>query len=364
MKLSDIATALGAKLAGDGDADARRVVHPSEAREATDLALAMERETLALLAGSPAGVAVVAEGSVPPEGAALRGWIEVARPRYAMAGLLELFARPVRTVPGVHPSAVVEPSAMLGRDVSIGPFVYIGANAVVGDGSAILSHTTVGTDARIGRDCLVHPGVRIGERVVLGDRVIVHQNASLGADGFSFVTPERGSVEQARTSGVIKTTNTVLTRINSIGSVAIGDDVEIGACTAIDRGTVSDTRIGRGTKIDDLVMIGHNVVVGENCMLCGQVGIAGSAKIGNRVVLAGQVGVADHVSIGDDSVVGGGSGVGQNVPPKSVVIGYPALPRAEKIEEYMYLKRLRTMHEDIRALKRRVKAVESAGEKR
>lgn len=364
MKLGDIATALGAKLVGDGDAVVQRVVHPAEAQAATDLVLAMERQTLALLVGTPARAAVVAENTAPPEGAGLKGWIEVARPRYAMAGLLELFARPVRTVPGIHPSAVVEPTAQLGRDVSIGPFVYVGAGAAVGDGTAILSHVTIGTDARIGSDCLIHPGARIGERVTVGNRAIVHQNASLGADGFSFVTPERGSVEHARTVGTIKATNVILTRINSIGSVVIGDDVEVGACTAIDRGTVSDTKIGNGTKIDDLVMIGHNVVVGENCMLCGQVGIAGSVRIGNRVVLAGQVGVADHVSIGDDVVVAGGSGVAQDIPAKSVMIGYPAMTRTQKMEEYIYLKRLRAMHDDIRELKRRVKAVESAGEKR
>ena len=363
MKLSDIATALGARFVGDGDAPVARVVHPAEARDATDLALAMEREMLELLSNSAAGAAVVAEGTLPPSGATLRGWIEVKRPRYAMAGLLELFARPVRAVPGVHSSAVVEPGATLGRNVSIGPFVYIGADVVLGDGCTILSHVTIAADARLGDECLIHPGVRIGERVVLGDRVIVHQNASLGADGFSFVTPERGSVEHARAVGVIKATNQILTRINSIGSVVVGNDVEIGACTAIDRGTVSDTRIGDGTKIDDLVMIGHNVVVGQNCMLCGQVGLAGSVRIGNRVVLAGQVGVADHIRIGDDSVIAGGSGVAQNVPPKSVMVGYPAMTKAQKTEEYLYLKRLRAMHDDIRELKRRAKAVESAVEK-
>src|SRR3546814_8918202 len=127
-----------------------------------------------------------------------------------------------------------------------------------------MPQATVGAEARIGADCLIHPGARIGERVVVGDRVIIHHNASIGADGFSFVTPEPGSVETAKASGRVEATNTALVRINSIGTVILGDDVEVGACTAIDRGTVSATRIGNNTKIDDLVMIGHNCIVGEN----------------------------------------------------------------------------------------------------
>ncbi len=359
MQLSEIAEALRASLVGDGSIEIARVVHPSEATGADDLALAMETEALAQLSRSAARAAVVAEGADVPNGA-VDGYIVVSRPRYAMAGLTQLFNRPVHAPPGIHPTAVVERGAELGAEVSIGAHVYVGPDTRIGAGTILMAQVTVGAGARIGKGCLLHPGVRIGERVVIGERVIIHHNASIGADGFSFVTPERGSVESAKATGRVEATNVAIVRINSIGTVEIADDVEIGACTSIDRGTVSATRIGRNTKIDDLVMIGHNVVIGENCMICGQVGIAGSTRIGDRVVLAGQVGVADHIEIGDDVVIGAGSGVGRDVPAKSVYLGYPAMPKQEVMRQLLALRRLESLFSDIADLKKRVKAVESS----
>jgi UDP-3-O-[3-hydroxymyristoyl] glucosamine N-acyltransferase len=210
---------------------------------------------------------------------------------------------------------------------------------------------------------LFHPGVRIGDRVIVGDRVILHHNASIGADGFSFVTPEPGSVEAAKSTGRVEATNTALRRIHSLGAVVLGDDVEVGANSAIDRGTLSDTRIGRHTKIDNLVQIGHNVTVGEMCMLCGQVGIAGSARIGNRVVLAGQVGVGDHIKIGDDAVVAAKSAVGTDVAPRTVVMGIPAVPRDRAIDQLLNIGRLKGLFAEVAALKARLKTVEQGREK-
>ncbi|HYH18920.1 MAG TPA: UDP-3-O-(3-hydroxymyristoyl)glucosamine N-acyltransferase [Azospirillum sp.] len=364
MTLSEIAAALDARVEGDGSIVVTRAVHPSDAEGPGDLALAMDKDLLALLPGTRARAAVLAEGALA-EGAAmpdgLDGCILVKRPRYAMAGLMDVFEKPVHAEPGIHPAAFVAPDAVVGDGASIGPFAYIGPKAVVGKGSIVMPHATIGAEAQLGEDCLIHPGARIGERVVLGDRCIIHPNAAVGNDGFSFVTPEPGSVESAKSTGQVKATNVVIRRVNSIGTVILGHDVEVGAGACIDRGTVTATRVGHGTKIDNLVQVGHNVQIGSNCMLCGHVGIAGSVVIGDRVVLAGKVGVADHVTIGNDAVVAASSGVGTDIPPKAVYMGYPAMPRAQAFEQYRNLGRLKRINADVADLKSRVKTIEAEG---
>lgn len=359
VTLAAIAAALDARLEGDGSIEIVRAVHPSEAEGPGDLALAMDKGLAEALAAGPAVAAVLAEGAPVP--ANLAGWIVVKRPRYAMAGLMDLFEKPVHAEPGVHASAFVAPDAVLGAGVSVGPFAYVGPKAVLGDGVVVMPHVTVGAEAVVGRGSLLHPGARIGERVVLGERCIIHPNAAVGNDGFSFATPEPGSVESAKATGQVAGTNLLIRRVNSIGTVILGDAVEIGANATIDRGTVTATRIGSGTKIDNLVQIGHNVVIGTNCMLCGHVGVAGSVVIGDRVVLAGKVGVADHVTIGSDAVVAASSGVGTDIPPRSVYMGYPAVPRARAFEQYKGLARLKRLFADVADLKNRVRALDGRG---
>jgi len=362
MRLDEVAAALGARLAGDGDYDVTGVVHPREATAADQLALAMDHDLVATLAGCPAGAAVVAEGATLPD-TAPANILHVARPRLAMAVLLELFNRPVIYDQGIHPTAVIGPGVELGEGVTLGAFVVVGRSSRIGAGTVVLPHVTIGAEVHIGACGLIHAGARIGDRVSIGDGVIIHHNASIGADGFSFVTPDRGSVESAKESGRVEASNLALRRINSIGSVIIGDGVEIGANTAIDRGTITATVIGRNTKIDNLVQIGHNVRIGEHCMICGQTGIAGSTVIGNRVVLAGGVGIADHLAIGDDAVVAAGSGVATNVPARTVVAGFPAVPRDRAFEQVMMLNRLKSLFGDVSDLKSRLKAVERLREK-
>ncbi len=359
VTLAEIAAALGAALEGDGTLPIARAVHPSEAEGPEDLALAMEKGLTDLLANGKAVAAVIAEGAEVP--ANLKGWIIVKRPRFAMAGLTTVFEKPVHAEPGVHPAAFVAPEAILGAGVSVGPFAYVGPRAVLGAGVIVMPHATVGAEAVIGKDCLLHPGARIGERVVMGERCIIHPNAAVGNDGFSFVTPEPGSVESAKATGKVVGTNVLIHRVNSIGTVILGDDVEVGANATIDRGTITATRIGSGTKIDNLVQIGHNVQIGTNCMLCGHVGIAGSTTIGDRVVLAGKVGVADHVKIGNDAVVAANSGVGTDIPAKAVYMGYPAVPRDRAFDQYKGLARLKRMHADVTDLKKRVGALDGGG---
>lgn len=351
MILRDIAAALSASVAGDGSIEIERIADPAEAAGRSDLALAMTAETAAALKDTKARAVVVTMRS----DAALDRFdavITVARPRRALAVLTRLFDRPVHRSPGIHPTAVVAADAQIADGAAIGPLTVIGPRARIGRGTVILSHVTVGADAMIGCDCLLHPGVRIGDRVVVGDRAILQHNVSLGADGFSYATPEpaAGGGEAAD----------ALPRINSIGTVVLEDDVEIGANSAVDRATLAATRIGRNTKIDNLVQIGHNVAIGENCLICGMVGISGSVKIGDRVVLGGGVGITDHVTIGSDAMIAGGSGVGSNVPAKAVMAGYPAVSRERAFEQVKNLARLRALFAEVGDLKKRIAALEQA----
>jgi UDP-3-O-[3-hydroxymyristoyl] glucosamine N-acyltransferase len=351
MILRDIAAALSASLDGDGSIEIAGIADPAAAGR-SDLALAMTPDAVAALAGTQARAVVVAKSAASP--GRFEAVVAVEHPRRALAALTRLFDRPVHRNPGIHPTAVVAADAQIADGAAIGPLSVIGPRARIGRGTVILAHVTVGADAAIGRDCLLHPGVRVGDRVVIGDRAILQHNVSLGADGFSYATADAGAAGRGDGAG------TALPRIHSLGTVVIEDDVEIGANSAIDRATLTATRIGRNTKIDNLVQIGHNVAIGENCLICGMVGISGSVKIGDRVVLAGGVGVADHVTIGSDAMIAGGSGVGSNVPAKAIMAGYPAVPRERAFEQVKHLARLRGLFAQVGELKKRIAALEQA----
>ena len=356
--LDDVAAALDSEVVGDGTLALRAVVHPMMASGPTDLAFVMDQGLVASLGDTPLRAAVVATGIDVPDGA-LDGYVKVGNPRYALAILLDIFDAPVHAPPGVHPSAIVEAGAEIADGASIGALAYVGPGATVGPNSIVMPHVTVGAGARIGADCLLHSGVRIGERVVIGDRVIIQHNACIGADGFSYVTPSLASFEQAKSrNDQVDVQNTDIRRINSVGTVVIGDDVEIGAGAAIDRANLGATTIGDGTKIDDLVLIGHNNRIGSNCLMSGHVGVSGSCHIGDRVVLAGRAGVADHVRIGDDAVVGAGSGVWRDVDDKQIVAGYPALPKAEAVVREANIQRLSRIVRDLVTIKKRLGALD------
>jgi UDP-3-O-[3-hydroxymyristoyl] glucosamine N-acyltransferase len=358
ITLQKIAEATGGKLIGDGSLCIARLAHPADIQGKGDLALAMDAKLLPLLKDAGISVAIVA--GKEEDSAFVDNRVIVARPRLAMAQLTALFAEPVALAPGRHPSAVIEQSAVIGKNAAIGPFVYIGENAIIGDDAQLHAQSYVGPDAVIGKNALIHAGVKIGSGTRIGDNVIIHFNATIGADGFSFVTPQAGSVEAAKagTGGQVTASNTQLIRIASLAPVIIGNDVEIGANTSIDRGTIVSTRIGNGTKIDNQVQIGHNVQIGDNCMICGRTGIAGSAKIGDRVVLGGAVGVADHVSIGDDAIVMASSGVAGNMPPRTIYGGTPALPRERIMENIFNVGRLKQFYKKIEGLAERLDKLE------
>ena len=333
--LEQIAQVTSGMLTKTKDVAITKIAPPALADETT-LALALGEEEIANLSTTKAQAALV------PLGVNIDGFttIEVERPRLAMMKLITMFYAEPHVNSGIHPSATVHPTAKIGENVSLGPNVVIGEHAVVGNNTKILANCYIGNGAQIGEKCFFHPAVNIGDRVKVGNDVILHHGVSLGADGFSFVTENPNNIEQAKKDGEIKENdvNQVIFKIPSIGSVVIGNNVEIGANTAIDRGTIEDTVIGDNTKIDDLVMIGHNCRIGKGCMIVSQVGIAGSCVIGDRVVIAGQAGLADHLKIGDDSIIAAQSGVSKSFPAKSIVIGSPAMPRKEFIKQLKIMK--------------------------
>ena len=252
----------------------------------------------------------------------------------------------------------VDASAQVGAGAAIGPFVSIGAGAIIGARARIAGHVSIGAGAVIGCDALILEGVKIGARVVIGDRVILQPGCVIGSDGFSFVTPEISGVEEIRTTLGIRSEirHQEWHRIHSLGAVTLGDDVEVGANTCIDRGTIRSTKIGNRTKIDNLAHIAHNVEVGEDCLICGMVGLAGSARIGNRVVLAGQCGVSDNLTVGDDVIAGAATKIMTSAPAGRVLLGYPALKMDKNIELQKALRRLPRLSLRVGALEQRLGA--------
>jgi UDP-3-O-[3-hydroxymyristoyl] glucosamine N-acyltransferase len=339
-RLRDIAAALGADAAGDLDLVIARASEPATAGQ-HDLALAMEPRYAGGLALGQAKAAVLWMGA-DWQGLGLKAAIFAPRPRFAMAGLTRHLDTGPAIAAGIHPMAVVDPTAQIGEGAAIGPFVMIGANVVLGPRVRIASHVSIAENAVVGADALILQGARIGARVVIGDRFICQPGAVVGADGFSFVTPEKSGVEQIRETlghrDDIRAQS--WTRIHSLGSVTIGDDVELGANSCIDRGTIRDTVIGSGTKFDNLVHIAHNVQIGRDCLFCGMVGVAGSVVIGDRVVLGGQVGVSDNIFIGDDVIAGAGTLMLTNAPAGRVLLGYPAMKMDTHIDLQKALRRL------------------------
>jgi UDP-3-O-[3-hydroxymyristoyl] glucosamine N-acyltransferase len=349
MQTKDIAKALAGRLDGDGAIEIDRLVHPARAERPSDLALAISADAVAALTKTKAQVVVVSTEHQVPSGS-FRAVITIGEARLAMAKLTALFDHGPAREMGIHPTAIVASDAKLGAGVSIGAYAVVGARSRIGAGTAIMPHVTIGADVTIGAQGMFHAGVRVGDRSTIGDRVIMHANAVIGSDGFSFAPDLTSTAAFAPDVKVM--------RVHSLGSVVVGDDVEIGACTTIDRATIESTRIGRGTKIDNHVHIGHNVSIGESCMVCGMVGISGSVTIGDRVRLGGGVGIGDHVRIGDQAVVGAGSGVGSNVAAGAFVTGYPAVPHQRALENILYAGRQKRLHEKVEGLASRLDAMD------
>lgn len=352
--VQEIADALGAEAYGDVNIELEAVAEPANATE-QHLALAMKPEYAEGLSTGEAKAALLWDGA-DWQSFGLKAAIVATRPRASMAGLTRVFDPGQGWEPGIHPSAVVHETAQLGQNVTVGPNAVICAGATVGDGTTVGPLAFVGTDTVIGKDGFLREGARIGARVVIGDRFIAQPNAAIGGDGFSYVTPELSDIEQVRgtLTSDVDSKNQKYMRIHSLGSVRIGDDVEFGANSAIDRGTVRDSAVGNGSKIDNLVQIGHNCVIGENCLLCGCVGVAGSVTVGNNVVLGGQTGVTDNIYIGDNVITGGGTKIMGNIPKGKVLMGYPPIKMADYGDHYKNIRRLSRLYADVAELKKRV----------
>ncbi|QUS35421.1 UDP-3-O-(3-hydroxymyristoyl)glucosamine N-acyltransferase [Falsirhodobacter algicola] len=352
--IRNIAKALNAEAEGNLDLMVGATAEPAAAGP-EDLALAVDPKYADGLAQGAARAAMLWQGA-DWRALGLEAAIFAPRGRLSMAHLSRMMDPGPAIAPGIHPMTVIDPTATIGDGAAIGPFVTIGAGARIGANARIAPHASIAEGAVIGDDALILNGARIGARVVIGDRFIAHPGATIGGDGFSFVTPEVSGVEEIRhTLGLreeIRKQEWV--RIHSLGSVSIGDDVEVGVNSCIDRGTIRDTKVGNGTKIDNLVHLGHNVQVGRDCLLCAMVGVAGSVKIGDRVVLAGQVGVSDNIFIGDDVIAGGGTKILSNAPAGRVLLGYPAVKMDLHIEMQKALRRLPRLAKTVAELQKTV----------
>ena len=257
----------------------------------------------------------------------------------AVAKVLELFAPSVpQPPPGIDSLARVAKTAVLGDAVAIGPFVFIGERSRIGRGTVLHPGVYIGDDVTLGDDCILFPNVVLRERISLGHRVIIHAGSVLGSDGFGY-----------RWDG------SKHAKVPQIGTIIVGDDVEIGSCTCIDRAKFSVTRIGSGSKIDNLVQIGHNVEVGEHCIIVGQAGLAGSTKLGRGVILGGQAAIRDHITIGDGAMVAGTSGVAEDIAPGVIVSGTPAMPHRQSLREQAAIRRLPELVVQVRKLVEEVK---------
>ncbi len=352
--IRQIAESLGADAEGDLDLQVAQAAEPQDA-QAGQLAMAMAPKYADGLKEGQAMAAILWEGA-DWQSFGLKAAIFAPRPRMAMSGVTAMLDRGQGFPPGIHPSAVIDPAAVLGDGVSVGPLAVIGAGARIGARSVIGPHCYVGADAVIGDDAYLREMVSISARATIGARFRAQPGARVGGDGFSYVTPEVSGAENVRKTlgdqGEAKAQSWI--RIHSLGAVTIGDDVEVGSNCTIDNGTIRDTVIGDGSKLDNLVHVGHNTRVGADCLLCGQTGISGSVDIGNNVVLGGQCGVVDNIFIGDGVIAGGGTKILSNVPSGRVIMGYPAVKMETNTEMYKAQRRLPRLMRDIELLKKAV----------
>jgi UDP-3-O-[3-hydroxymyristoyl] glucosamine N-acyltransferase len=337
MKLSDLAAQTGAQLEGDAELEIKGAAGLDEAEAEHVTFLANPRYT-ARVQTTRASAIYLAEGvEAGREIAVLR----VRDPYLAYTRALRLFHPEPAFEPFIHPAAVIDPSAQVDPHTWIGACVVIGRNVVLAAGVRVYPNATIYDDVTVGADSTIHSGVALRAGTQVGARVRIHNNAVVGSDGFGYAKDEAGR----------------WLKIPQTGRVVVEDDVEIGAGTTIDCASVGETRIRRGAKIDNVVQIGHSCTVGEDALLCAQVGLAGSSHIGRRVILAGQAGVAGHLTIGDDVVITAKSATSHNVPPGKMLSGIPAFDNRDWLRSTAAFRRLGEMQRTLRQLEERVKAL-------
>jgi UDP-3-O-[3-hydroxymyristoyl] glucosamine N-acyltransferase len=340
--VEELARLLGCPFEGDGTKVITGVAS-LETAEAGDLVFLAAPKFRRLLEASKAEAAII-----PPAEPFRRIPVIVSEnPQLTFIKAVELFFQPYLPQPGIHPTAAVSPSARIGKDVAVGALSVIGDDAEIGDATVIFPLVSVYPRVRIGENCVIHSHVSIREDVRIGSRVILHCGVVVGSDGFGYIKIEDGSHK----------------KIPQRGTVILEDDVEVGANSAIDRAALGQTIVRRGAKIDNLVQVAHNVEIGENSILAGQVGIAGSSRIGKNTVLAGQVGVADHLSIGDNVIAVAQTGIARDVPDGAMVAGTPELDVRDWRRVSVLLPQLSAMVKDLKKLKAKVEELEKSRQK-
>ena len=335
-KLADLASDLGADVVGDGKLKIRGV-RPLDTAKAEHLSFLHNSKYVEEARSSEAGAILVAD----PETLPGRNLLVCPEPYLALARALEVFYPEVRPEPGVHPSAVVADGVSVGEGASIGPLASIAEGAIVGDRTVVGAGCVLGRGVGIGADCTLHPRVVVGHTCRIGDRCIVHSGTVIGSDGFGFATVDG-----------------VHHKVPQVGIVILEDDVELGANVCVDRAALGETRIGRGTKVDNLVQIAHNVEIGEHCLVVAQVGISGSCRIGHHTVFAGQSGCSGHLSIGNGVILSARAVAIKDVPDGVTLSGYPARPHREWLKTQANLQRIDGLREKVKMLEERLRKLE------
>ncbi len=333
MKLKEISKILSLPLEGDGEVEITGLSSLDSAEEG-DISFFSDPKLKNLLETTKASALIIPEDFAFSRLPVLKA----KNPYLEFTKLMAIFYPPPKFAPRVHLTAIVADSAYIHPSVHIGAFTFIGERVSIGENTVIMPHSFIGDDVKIGKDCLIYPNVTIRERVLIGERVIIHSGAVIGSDGFGYIKKEDGT----------------FFKIPQIGTVIIEDDVEIGASTTIDRATLGETRIGRGSKLDNLIQIGHNVKIGENTIIAAQTGIAGSTEIGKGVTMAGQVGIADHLKIGDFTIIAAKTGVASNIQANSIIAGYPEMEIRLWRRVQASLSRLPELVRDLREIKEKL----------
>ena len=337
-RLKDLAEWVDGTVVGDGETEISGVAAIEEA-QAGEITFIANPKYLPILSKTNASAVIVSKEVTQAD----KPLLCVTNPHLAFAKILTLFLQKPYQPKGIDPSAWISPTARLGKDLTLYPFVYIGDRCSIGDRVTLYPGVFVGEDASIGEDSILYPHVSIYSATIIGKRVILHSGVVVGSDGFGYVKEGKRNV-----------------KIPQIGIVEIENDVEIGANTTIDRAALGKTIIRRRVKIDNLVQVAHNVVIGEDSIIVAQVGISGSTKIGSNVTLAGQVGVVGHLEIGDNVMVGAQAGVTHDLPANQGYVGSPALPHREFLRAITTFPKLPEMRKTLLDLEKRIRKLEEA----
>jgi UDP-3-O-[3-hydroxymyristoyl] glucosamine N-acyltransferase len=335
MTLKEIAELVSGELSGDENMVIEGVGSLIEAEKGEITFLASSRYRGQVYKTNASAIIIGEEAELPEIPS-----IRTKNPYLAFAKVMRVLVTPRKLPSGIDKTSILGKGVKLGKDVAIGAYVVIGNGAVIGDRTVIFPGSYIGDKAVIGKDGLIYSNVTVREEVIIGDNVIIHPGAVIGSDGFGYAT-EKGKHH----------------KIPQVGTVEIENGVEIGANVTIDRATLGKTLIGEGTKIDNLVQIGHNVKIGNDCLIISQVGISGSTVIGDNVILAGQAGLVGHITIGDNAIVGAQAGVTKSVPANTTVSGYPAREHRKAQKINAQLVRLPRLYEQIKKLKRNIEKI-------